>query len=61
MVSLLFTDRRVMMANPKDVAGPSARSAGTAGDALATTTTLGFGVAGFAAGNLVSYPAKRKA
>jgi len=61
VVSLLFTDRRVIMANPLDVSGLSARSVGRTADALRMAATLGFGVAGFAAGTLVSYPAKRKA
>jgi len=60
VVSLLFTDRRVIMANPKDVAGLSARSAGTTGDALATATTLAFGVVGLE-GDQVNGIARRKA
>jgi len=61
VVSLLFTDRRVIMAAPLDALGLSARSVGRTADALQMVATLGFGVAGFAAGSLVSYPAKRKA
>jgi len=61
IVSLLFTDKRVIIAHPRDVAGLQARSVGRTVDALWMTATLAFGVAGFAAGELVSYPAKRKA
>ena len=61
IVSLLFTDRRVIIAHPRDVASLWARSVGRTVDALRMTATLAFGVAGFAAGELVSYPAKRKA
>jgi len=59
--SLLFTDRRIIMAHPRDVAGLSVQSVGRTVDALQMATTLALGVVGFAAVGVVSHPAKRMA
>lgn len=47
--SLVFTDRRLVITEPNEIS-----SLGAAGSAAQAAATLIFGVAGFAAGNLVS-------
>ncbi|WP_449461720.1 hypothetical protein PQ610_04900 [Tardisphaera miroshnichenkoae] len=58
--SLVFTDRRMIIANPKDISSIFSSSGAVTG-AVSAAATLALGVLGFAAGNLLSGVASLKA